>query len=76
MGGQRIGDERYKRKQTAGYRSTSSEPCGSSGGKIGSEYEFKLNKVRNALFHDRPLTLPLGSNQLKILRNLVKELLK
>jgi len=53
LGGQRIGDERYKRKQTAGHRSTGGEPCGSAGGKIGSGYEFKSNKVRNAIFHDR-----------------------
>lgn len=53
LGGQRIGHERYKCKQTAGYRSTGGEPCGSAGGKIGSGYEFKLNKVRNAYFHDR-----------------------
>jgi hypothetical protein len=48
-----MGDERYKRKQTAGHRSTGGEPCSSAGRKIGSEYEFKSNKVRNALFHDR-----------------------
>jgi hypothetical protein len=49
------GDERNKRKQTAGYRSTGGEPFGSAGRKIGSGYEFKLNKVRNEFFHDRPL---------------------
>jgi hypothetical protein len=54
LGGQRIGDEWYKRKQTAGYRSTGGEPCGSAGGKIGSGYEFKFNEMRNAIFHDRP----------------------
>jgi hypothetical protein len=59
LGGQRIGDERYKRKQIVGYRSADGEPCGIAGGKIGSEYEFKSNKVRNALFHDR---YPLRSN--------------
>ena len=52
LGGPRIGDERYKRQQTAGYRSTGGEPCGCAGGKIGSGYEFKFNKVRNTIFHD------------------------
>jgi len=56
LGGQRIGDERYKRKQAAGYKSTGGEPCGRAGGKIGSGYEFKLKKLRNAFFHDRPFT--------------------
>ena len=52
---QRIGDERYKcRARMIGHRSIGSEPCGSAGRKIGSGYEFKFNKVRNAFFHDRP----------------------
>jgi hypothetical protein len=42
--------------QKNGYRSTGGEPCSSAGRKIGSEYEFKSNKVRNAFFHDRALT--------------------
>jgi hypothetical protein len=52
-----LGDSDFvKEILTAGYRSTGGEPCGSAGEKIGSGYEFKLNKLRNAFFHDRPLT--------------------
>ena len=60
MGGQRIRDERNKRRQTTGAGSTDSEPGGSAGSarrKIDSVYEFKLNKLRNAFFHDRPHTV-------------------
>ena len=56
MGGQRIRDERNKRRQTTGAGSTGSEPGGSARRKIDSGYEFKLNKLRNAFFHDRPHT--------------------
>ncbi len=54
LGGQRIRDERNKRGQTAGYRSTGSEPSGSARRKIDSRYGNKLNKIRNAFIHDRP----------------------
>jgi len=61
LGGQSIGDEWYKRKQTAEYRSTGGEPCSSAGRKIGSGYEFKFTKVRNVIFHDRLPVLSLST---------------
>jgi hypothetical protein len=56
LGGQRIRDERNKQRQTTEAGSTGSEPGGSARRKIGSVYEFKLNKIRNVFFHDRPHT--------------------
>jgi len=56
LGGLRIREERNKRRQTTGAGSTGSEPGGSARRKIDSVYEFKVNKLRNAFFHDRPHT--------------------
>jgi hypothetical protein len=52
LGSQRIGDERDKGKQIDGNRSTSGEPFGSAGRKIGSGHEFRFDRLRNAFFHD------------------------
>jgi hypothetical protein len=59
LGGQRIRDERNKRGQTAGYRSTCGEPGGSARGKIDSGYESKPITIRNAFIHDRPQGSPI-----------------
>ncbi len=44
--------------KTAEFRSTGSEPDSSARRKIGSGFEFKLNKMRNAFFYVRPYTVP------------------
>jgi hypothetical protein len=43
--------------KTAEFRSTGSEPGGSERRKIGSGFEFKLNKMTNAFFHVRPYAI-------------------
>ena len=52
----RYGHLFQNRRQTTGAGSTGSGPGGSARRKIDSVSEFKLNKMRNAFFHDRPHT--------------------
>ena len=54
MGGQSINDECINRRQIAKFQSTDSKLGGRAKRKIDSEYEFKLNKMRNAFFHGCP----------------------
>ena len=57
LGGTRIGDERYKRWQTAGIGPTGCESGSRAWRKNISGYECTANKLGNAFFQDRPYIL-------------------
>lgn len=64
LGGQRIEDDRNKRRQTDGFGSIGSEPDGGARRKTGSGFECNANKMRNAFFHG-PHQCPIQADKFR-----------